>query len=217
MNINDLLNENDEETYQPEELFYIETIKGYSCMWNSCGKEFTRKSDLKRHTRIHTGDRPFQCDWDGCGKRFIQRSALTVHYRTHTGERPHLCEHPTCNKSFSDSSALARHRRVHTGNRPYPCNHCSKSFTRRSALSRHKLICPDRNCTKSLPLKKQYETKSSSSLSDNQNEDLELIPNSITQKDHRSLYNTTKTTCAILFPYHPSLLYCNYEIPSKVN
>ncbi|UKZ56288.1 hypothetical protein TrVGV298_010122 [Trichoderma virens] len=115
-------------------------LRPFACDWESCNKDFKRRSDLTRHYKIHTNERPHPCTAPGCEKRFIQRSALAVHTRTHTGEKPHKCKYPGCTKRFSDSSSLARHRHVHTGSRSRRCAHidCPKSFCRNKLAVRQR-------------------------------------------------------------------------------
>nr|ACI67886.1 Gastrula zinc finger protein XlCGF49.1 [Salmo salar] len=42
-----------------------------------CEQRFSHQHQLKRHLKVHTGERPFTCTH--CGKRFSEKSYLRIH------------------------------------------------------------------------------------------------------------------------------------------
>ncbi|EEC15933.1 zinc finger protein, putative [Ixodes scapularis] len=70
-----------------------------------CPYSSVNKFDVKRHERIHTGEKPFQCRF--CNRAFNQSSTLISHRRTHTGERPYRCGR--CDRGFSRKGDMQRH------------------------------------------------------------------------------------------------------------
>ncbi|KAI5180672.1 hypothetical protein NEOKW01_0956 [Nematocida sp. AWRm80] len=58
--------------------------------------------------------RPFVCTYSNCLKAFKRFEHLKRHYRIHTGEKPYRCSVLGCNKSFSRSDNLMQHSKIHT-------------------------------------------------------------------------------------------------------
>ncbi|XP_048868068.1 zinc finger X-chromosomal protein [Brienomyrus brachyistius] len=99
-----------------------------------CGKGFRHPSELRKHTRTHTGEKPYGCPY--CGYRSADSSNLKTHVRSrHGGETGHRCER--CALAFPVREELLRHALSHEEPRTHQCAHCQHRSSNSSDLKRH--------------------------------------------------------------------------------
>ncbi|XP_017879983.1 zinc finger protein 236-like isoform X2 [Ceratina calcarata] len=101
-----------------------EERKEYTNKCKYCPKTFRKPSDLIRHVRTHTGERPYKCDY--CSKSFAVKCTLDSHTKVHTGKKTFRCH--VCNSLFATKGSLKVHMRLHTGSKPFRCPFCDSRF-----------------------------------------------------------------------------------------
>jgi len=98
-----------------------------------CDKKFTRKFSLENHSRIHSGEKPYECKQ--CDKKFTRKFDFENHSRIHSGEKPYVCKQ--CDKKFTRKFSLENHSRIHSGEKPYECKLCDMNFATTAQWYRH--------------------------------------------------------------------------------
>ncbi|XP_055607425.1 zinc finger protein 852-like [Uranotaenia lowii] len=92
-----------------------------------CKKGFAYLSGLKKHSLVHTGQKPHACP--DCGRCFSQKVNLTIHMKQHTGEessKKFFC--PICQKGCTRMSELKIHLKTHWKKTPHGCPLCTERF-----------------------------------------------------------------------------------------
>ena len=84
----------------------------FRCNEPGCNKMYVNSAILKRHVQaFHSTFNKFECAV--CKKSLASRQNLKEHSFIHTGEKPYACNYPGCTMSFRQGTHLSAHKKNH--------------------------------------------------------------------------------------------------------
>ncbi|XP_051720368.1 zinc finger protein 1035 [Ctenopharyngodon idella] len=130
-----------------------ESAKDASLSCRFCGKAFTLPDSLRKHLRLHKGNKPFRCL--DCGKNFARHGHLMTHKNVH--KRNVQCL--VCWEVLPSIGDLLKHRQSHPKKGMLKCPDCPLQFRFPVFLLRHVAVHERRRKLKELfPPKDQART-----------------------------------------------------------
>jgi len=132
------------------------------CVCQQCGKVFSNKESLRKHTKRFHPIQGFPCKHDGCSEVSMSKSEATQHYRAQ-----HVLVEDV-GDSLAEKRTLCNPRTEIDGGSLNACKLCGKSFRERSSLNEHMKRCTAR-CSNNFSSEEDNVENSSSVMNQNRN------------------------------------------------
>jgi hypothetical protein len=78
-----------------------------------CGLKFSNLGQLKKHSKVHRGEKRKKLVCGICEKELADKSSMEQHMAIHLDLKNFKCDH--CGRLFRQRNNLVRHNRIHTG------------------------------------------------------------------------------------------------------